>query len=345
MRDEGAAAENLARVLSAGRLAPDLLMRAPEAVALLGDGDGGSGLEPRERAHLDQEILAAVGRADDAVQAVTFARGVRRRELFRTAAFDIVGSYGTETQSAEADQGALVDRVGGAVSDLTAATLAGTLRAVVRAGWGDTLPTRFAVIGMGRFGGHELGYGSDADVLFVHEPREGVPEREASEAANKVVSEMRRLLQVASSDPPLLIDADLRPEGKSGPLVRSLNSYEAYYRRWSLVWESQALLRAEPVAGDGELGRRFIELIDPLRYPAEGLGDDAVREIRRLKARMESERLPRGPTPLCIPSWGAGGCPTSSGPCSSCSCGTGGPSRDCVPRVLGRGLPRLALPS
>ena len=307
LRDEGAAAENLARVLSAGRLAPDLLMRAPEAVALLGDGDGGSGLEPRERAHLDQEILAAVGRADDAVQAVTFARGVRRRELFRTAAFDIVGSYGTETQPVEADQGALVDRVGGAVSDLTAATLAGTLRAVVREGWGDTLPTRFAVIGMGRFGGHELGYGSDADVLFVHEPREGVPEREASEAANKVVSEMRRLLQVASSDPPLLIDADLRPEGKSGPLVRSLNSYEAYYRRWSLVWESQALLRAEPVAGDEELGRRFIELIDPLRYPAEGLGDDAVREIRRLKARMESERLPRGADPTLHTKLGRGG--------------------------------------
>ena len=307
LRDEGAAAENLARVLSAGRLAPDLLMRAPEAVALLGDGDGGSGLEPRERAHLDQEILAAVGRADDADQAVTFARGVRRRELFRTAAFDIVGSYGTETQPVEADQGALVDRVGGAVSDLTAATLAGTLRAVVRAGWGDTLPTRFAVIGMGRFGGHELGYGSDADVLFVHEPREGVPEREASEAANKVVSEMRRLLQVASSDPPLLIDADLRPEGKSGPLVRSLNSYEAYYRRWSLVWESQALLRAEPVAGDEELGRRFIELIDPLRYPAEGLGDDAVREIRRLKARMESERLPRGADPTLHTKLGRGG--------------------------------------
>ncbi|GAB2840627.1 bifunctional [glutamine synthetase] adenylyltransferase/[glutamine synthetase]-adenylyl-L-tyrosine phosphorylase [Streptomyces deserti] len=306
LRDEGAAAQNLARVLSAGRLAPDLLMRAPEAVALLGDGDGG-GLEPRSRAHLEQEILAAVGRADGAAQAVTAARGVRRRELFRTAAADIVGSYGTESQPAEADQGALVDRVGRAVSDLTAATLAGTLRAVVREGWGDTLPTRFAIIGMGRFGGHELGYGSDADVLFVHEPRDGVAEREASEAANKVVSEMRRLLQIPSADPPLLIDADLRPEGKSGPLVRTLKSYEAYYRRWSLVWESHALLRAEPVAGDEDLGRRFVELIDPLRYPADGLGDDAVREIRRLKARMESERLPRGADPKLHAKLGPGG--------------------------------------
>ncbi|MDW4907143.1 bifunctional [glutamine synthetase] adenylyltransferase/[glutamine synthetase]-adenylyl-L-tyrosine phosphorylase [Streptomyces sp. ADMS] len=307
LRDEGAAAENLARVLSAGRLAPDLLMRAPEAVALLGDGDGAGGLEPRERDHLEQEILAAVGRAGTGEQGVYAARGVRRRELFRTAAADIVGSYGTEQSPAEADQGALVNRVGGAISDITAATLAGTLRAVVRDGWGDTLPTRFAVIGMGRFGGHELGYGSDADVLFVHEPREGVDEHEAAKAANAVVSEMRRLLQAPSADPPLLIDADLRPEGKSGPMVRTLTSYEAYYRRWSLGWESQALLRAEVVAGDEELGRRFIELINPLRYPAQGLGDDAVREIRRLKARMESERMPRGADPTLHTKLGRGG--------------------------------------
>ncbi|MFD9005597.1 bifunctional [glutamine synthetase] adenylyltransferase/[glutamine synthetase]-adenylyl-L-tyrosine phosphorylase [Streptomyces sp. NPDC059582] len=308
LRDEGAAAENLARVLSAGRLAPDLLMRAPEAVALLGDGDGGGGgLRPRPRAHLEQEILAAVGRAENAEQGVRAARGVRRRELFRTAATDIVGSYGTETQPVETDQGALVDRIGGAISDLTAATLAGTLRAAVRETWGDELPTHFAVIGMGRFGGHELGYGSDADVLFVHEPRDGVSDREATDAANKVVSEMRRLLQIPSADPPLLIDADLRPEGKSGPMVRTLKSYEAYYRRWSLIWESQALLRAEPVAGDEELGRRFMELVDPLRYPAEGLGDEAVREIRRLKARMESERLPRGADPKLHTKLGSGG--------------------------------------
>ncbi|MEV6696736.1 bifunctional [glutamine synthetase] adenylyltransferase/[glutamine synthetase]-adenylyl-L-tyrosine phosphorylase [Streptomyces sp. NPDC051453] len=304
LRDEGAAAENLARVLSAGRLAPDLLMRAPEAVALLGDQRG---LEPRGHSQLEQEVLAAVGRADGAEQAVAAARGVRRRELFRTSAADIIASYGTEDTPAEADQGALVDRVGGAVSDITAATLAGTLRAVVREGWGDELPTRFCVIAMGRFGGHELGYGSDADVLFVHEPREGVDDQEAAKAANRVVSEMRRLLALPSADPPLLIDADLRPEGKSGPVVRTLKSYEAYYRRWSLVWESQALLRAEPVAGDLDLGRRFIDLIDPLRFPAEGLGEDAVREIRRLKARMESERLPRGADPTLHTKLGRGG--------------------------------------
>ncbi|MFF0554916.1 bifunctional [glutamine synthetase] adenylyltransferase/[glutamine synthetase]-adenylyl-L-tyrosine phosphorylase [Streptomyces sp. NPDC004266] len=304
LRDEGAAAENLARVLSAGRLAPDLLLRAPEAVAILGDPGG---LKPRDRGHLEQEVLAAVGRADDAEHAVAVARGVRRRELFRTAAADLIGSYGTEDSPREPDPGALVDRVGEAVTDLNAVTIAGALRAAVRAEWGEELPTRFAVIGMGRFGGHELGYGSDADVLFVHEPREGVDEQEAARAANRVVTEMRRLLQLPTADPPLLIDADLRPEGKNGPLVRSLKSYEAYYRRWSLVWESQALLRAAPMAGDQELADRFIELVDPLRYPAEGLGEEAVREIRRLKARMESERLPRGADPTLHAKLGRGG--------------------------------------
>ncbi|QNE77796.1 bifunctional [glutamine synthetase] adenylyltransferase/[glutamine synthetase]-adenylyl-L-tyrosine phosphorylase [Streptomyces finlayi] len=304
LRDEGAAAENLARVLSAGRLAPDLLLRAPEAVAILGDPEG---LKPRTREHLEQEVLAAVGRADGAESAVAAVRGIRRRELFRTTAADIIRSYGTEESPAEQDLGALVDRVGSAVSDLNAATLSGALRAAVRERWGDTLPTRFAVIGMGRFGGHELGYGSDADVLFVHEPREGVSDQEASRAANTVVSEMRRLLQLPTADPPLLIDADLRPEGKSGPMVRTLKSYGAYYRRWALIWESQALLRAEPVAGDEELGREFIDLIDPLRYPMEGLGDDAVREIRRLKARMESERMPRGADPTLHAKLGRGG--------------------------------------
>ncbi|MFJ1591036.1 bifunctional [glutamine synthetase] adenylyltransferase/[glutamine synthetase]-adenylyl-L-tyrosine phosphorylase [Kitasatospora albolonga] len=304
LRDEGAAAENLARVLSAGRLAPDLLLRAPEAVAILGDPEG---LKPRTREHLEQEVIAAVGRADGAEPAVAVVRGVRRRELFRTAAADIIGSYGTEDSPAEQDHGALVDRVGSAVTDLNAVTIAGALRAAVRERWGDTLPTRFAVIGMGRFGGHELSYGSDADVLFVHRPREGVSDKEASKAANAVVGEMRRLLQLPTADPPLLIDADLRPEGKTGPLVRTLKSYEAYYRRWSLVWESQALLRAEPMAGDEELGRDFIGLVDPLRYPAEGLGEDAVREIRRLKARMESERMPRGADPTLHAKLGRGG--------------------------------------
>ncbi|WP_431946318.1 bifunctional [glutamine synthetase] adenylyltransferase/[glutamine synthetase]-adenylyl-L-tyrosine phosphorylase [Actinacidiphila sp. bgisy167] len=296
LRDEGAAAMNLARVLSSGRLAPDLLMRAPEAVALLADDEG---LQPRGRAALDQEVLAAVHRADSAEQAVAAVRGVRRRELFRTAAADLVGVHRDDP-----------DAVGAALTDLNAAAVTGALQAAVgavEAAEDEPLPTRFSVIGMGRFGGRELGYGSDADVLFVHDPYEGVDEHRAARSALKVANELRRLLQIPTTDPPLLIDADLRPEGKSGPLVRTLGSYAAYYRRWSLVWERHALLRAEPVAGDEDLGARFIALADPLRYPADGLPEEAAREIRRLKARMESERLPRGADPTTHAKLGRGG--------------------------------------
>ena len=303
LRDEGAAAQRLARVLSSGRLAPDLLLRAPEAVAMLGAPDG---LVPREHAALEQEVLAAVGRAESPEQAIAAVRGVRRRELFRTAAGDLIDTYGDDAGAAAPDgaratgplsAATLVDRVGTAVYGLTSVTVAGALRAAVNAVTGDDahpLPTRFAVIAMGRFGGRELGYGSDADVLFVHEPLDHADGGEASRAALAVADELRRLLQIPTVDPPLLIDADLRPEGKSGPLARTLASYAAYYRRWSLGWESQALLRAAPAAGDQGLGERFIDLINPLRYPEGGLDDEAVREIRRLKARMESERIPRG---------------------------------------------------
>ena len=159
------------------------------------------------------------------------------------------------------------------------------------------LPTRFAVIAMGRYGGHEVGFGSDADVIFVHDPLPGLDadgDRRASEAAQAVGTELRRLLQIPAPDPPLLVDADLRPEGRQGPLVRSLAACRAYYERRAAPWEWQALLRAEFAAGDASLGAEFIAVADRHRYPAGGLSEQAVREIRRIKARMESERIPRG---------------------------------------------------
>jgi glutamate-ammonia-ligase adenylyltransferase len=147
---------------------------------------------------------------------------------------------------------------------------------------------------MGRLGGAELGYGSDADVLFVCEPTNGVPDREAVKFAITVVETVRRQLGSPSPDPPLVVDTDLRPEGRSGPLARTLGSYREYYARWSEPWEAQALLRARPIAGDADLGRRFMQLVDPIRYPEAGVTAAQVTEIRRIKARVDAERLPRG---------------------------------------------------
>jgi len=291
LRDEGMAAERLARVLASSRYAAELLAGAPEAVAMLAsDAD----LTPRQYEVLLTEVSAAVRRADSASAAAIAARGVRRRELFRIAAADTLDLLD-------------VAEVGAALSDVVGVTLQGAVEAAIRSICGDARPTRFTVIALGRLGGSELGYSSDADVMFVHDPMPGVDERQATEAATAIANELRRLLQMHAPEPSLEVDPDLRPEGRNGPLVRSLASYESYYRRWSSVWEAQALLRARFVAGDAEVGAAFAALIEPLRYPATGLTDDQVREIRRIKARIENERLPRGADPTMHTKLGRGG--------------------------------------
>ena len=169
-------------------------------------------------------------------------RGIRRRELLRTAAGDLLG---------EVD----VAQVGEALSRLTDATLEATLEIAGRAGPrragpGRARPTAIAVVALGRYGGFELSYGSDADVMFVHDPVPDADPHESSSYAHAVALELRRLLSLPGSDPALEVDADLRPEGKQGPLVRTLASYAAYYAKWSNLWEAQALLRADAVVGD-----------------------------------------------------------------------------------------------
>ena len=293
LRDEPAAAERLARLLASSRYVADLLLRAPTAVAMLGSD---AELVPRRADQLTAEVLAVVGRHDEWEEAVAAARGARRQELLRIAGADLLDRLDLRA-------------VGCALTDVAAATIAGALdtatRKVATEARGE-LPMRLAVIAMGRLGGGEQGYGSDADVLFVHDPLDGAADADAAAAAKAVAEELRRLLALPAPDPPLLVDADLRPEGRQGPLTRSLASYAAYYDRWASVWESQALLRATPIAGDAELGGRFVGLVDPLRYPAE-LPATAVSEIRRIKARVEAERLPRGADPATHTKLGRGG--------------------------------------
>ncbi|MGI8700164.1 MAG: bifunctional [glutamine synthetase] adenylyltransferase/[glutamine synthetase]-adenylyl-L-tyrosine phosphorylase [Nocardioidaceae bacterium] len=281
LRDEGTAAERLARLLATGRYAIDLLMRAPEAAALLPQD---AELQPRPVDELAAEATALATRQSTPEEAALAVRALRRRELFRVAAADIVGLLD-------------VSAVGEAVSAVTAATVQAGLTAAttaVESDRADQEPPRLAVIAMGRLGGSEMSYGSDADVLFVYEPLPGQDDRSAQEAASAVATELRRLLAAPGPDPGLSVDAGLRPEGRQGPLVRSMASYAAYYARWSSIWESQALLRAAPLAGDGDVAARFLELVDPLRYPVGGLSPADITEVRRIKARVDAERLPRG---------------------------------------------------
>jgi [glutamine synthetase] adenylyltransferase / [glutamine synthetase]-adenylyl-L-tyrosine phosphorylase len=285
LRDETKAAQRMACVLASSRYATGLLLRAPDAVAIFADDEE---LVPRAFATIRTEMMAAATRHEsDPDQAAVAIRSIRRRELLRIAAADVL------------EMTSLKD-VGEALTAVTDAALEAALAvavAGVERGLGGKLPTRFAVMAMGRYGGHETGYGSDADVVFVHDPWAGLEaasEREASDAAQAVAAEMRRLLELPAPDPPLVLDASLRPEGRQGPLVRSLAACRKYYAGRSAPWEYQALLRAEFTAGDASLGADFIALADEYRYPAAGLSDHAVREIRRIKARVEAERIPRG---------------------------------------------------
>jgi glutamate-ammonia-ligase adenylyltransferase len=300
LRDGGPVARRLARVISLSRYATDLLIRDPEALRLLADD---TELQPRSRESLIDGFAAAAERyAADADKATASVRALRRRELFRVACADILSLAGDLAPARPVD----VDAVGIALSDVTDATLNAALQVARRVRPGAE-GLRFAIIGMGRLGGYEMSYPSDADVLFVYEPPPGGAESEASAAAHGIAEELRRMLSAPAPDPALGIDADLRPEGRQGPLVRSLNAYQQYYARWSKVWEAQALLRARFVCGDASLGRRFEELADAVRYPSGGLTREQVVEIRRIKARVEVERLPRGADPNTHTKLGRGG--------------------------------------
>jgi [glutamine synthetase] adenylyltransferase / [glutamine synthetase]-adenylyl-L-tyrosine phosphorylase len=285
LRDNTLTARRMARVLASSRYATGLLLRAPEAVGMLADIDE---LAPRPAEALLAEALlaearAAVRRHDTAAEAVGAVLAIRRRELLRTAMAYVLGLTGVQAR-------------GEALTTVAEVTVAAALDVAVRDAEqaGGPLPTRLAVIAMGRFGGREMGFASDADVIFVHDPLPGASEETASRAAHSVAESLRALLATPRPDPALQIDAGLRPEGRQGPLVRTLASYRAYYRRWSVPWEAQALLRANFVAGDRAVGDAFIALADEIRYPDGGMPDEAVREIRRIKARMEAERMPRG---------------------------------------------------
>jgi len=298
LRDEGEGAEQLAHILSSSKYVSDLILRAPESVAMLGDS---AELVPRSRERLMTEMETAAQRHSNPLDAIRTVRRIRRRELSRIGIADVLGRLD-------------IDETGEALTDIATATLSAALIAATAAVEAERgpLPTRLAIVLMGRLGGREVGFGSDADVMFVHDPlppADGAEsnDKAAGDAAMAVAVELRRMLAAPGDDPALEVDANLRPEGRSGPLVRSFNSYKAYYERWSAVWEVQALLRADPAVGDPELCRKFTALIDPLRWPEIGISDDDVREIRRIKARVDSERLPRGANPATHLKLGRGG--------------------------------------
>lgn len=269
LRDSSGAAERMTQVLSTSRLATGLFERHPEAAAWFEDPKDLKALSLDE---LTQEMGAIVERHDETEKAANSIRGIRRRETLRLAMGAVLGVLSIE----EIAQG---------LSDITESYLL-ALKDLIDDGTID-----LGIVAMGRFGGAELGFGSDADLMFVYNSLES---EDAQKSAERQISLLRKL----AADPVLEfeLDIDLRPEGKNGPVARSLESYSAYYEKWANTWEAQALLRARVIAGSPGLVSAFTELIDRYRYPTE-VQQSALTEIRRMKARIETERLPQGADP------------------------------------------------
>lgn len=299
LRDSSAAGERLAHVLSSSRYIADMLEHTPQSAAWM---DRDQDLMPLSLETIRTEMSALLRRHPHLPDAARYIRLVRRREILRIGLADACGLVEQQDVSralASADQAAVE-------------ALLEVVHDHVVEKWDRTAsPAQVAVIAMGRQGGYEAGYGSDLDAMFVHQPAEGIATDEATRFAVEVAKALMSFMKMPTRPPIVLepvleIDADLRPEGRRGPLVRSLDSYRVYFEKWADTWEIQALLKARPVAGTVQLKDAFIRWADTVRYQ-HGLNANQAQAIQRMKARVEAERLPRGADPARHLKLGRGG--------------------------------------
>jgi glutamate-ammonia-ligase adenylyltransferase len=269
-RESPDAARRLCHLVGTSRLASDVLQRNPDLIARLPDP---ARLATKGRDALVESAAAALGWRPELEERQRALRRWKQRHLLGVIARDILHDEA-------------VGEVGAGITAIAEASLEAALGA-----FASTLP--FAVVALGRFGGGELSYASDLDVVFVYE---GAAPSDYEEAMRLAMGLRRFVAGPTPTERIWTVDLDLRPEGKRGPLARSLDAYATYFQRWALVWERQAMLRARPVAGDAAVGARFMDLLEEFVW-APGLSEDDAREIRRTKARVERERIPPGEDP------------------------------------------------
>lgn len=220
-----------------------------------------------------RRALAEAVAADPTGRPADALRVGYRRCLLAVAARDLTGTTDLAQTAAE-------------LADLAGATLQTALDLAAAQDPEAAADCRLAVIGMGKCGGRELNYVSDVDVIFVAEPREGVEEHRAVKAATRLAAALTRLCADTTGEGTIWpVDANLRPEGRNGPLVRTLASHVAYYRRWAKTWEFQALLKARPVAGDAELGEAYLAELAPMVWQAAAR-ENFVTDVQQMRRRV-----------------------------------------------------------
>ncbi|HET7667559.1 MAG TPA: bifunctional [glutamine synthetase] adenylyltransferase/[glutamine synthetase]-adenylyl-L-tyrosine phosphorylase, partial [Mycobacterium sp.] len=239
----------------------DHLIANPQAWHLLEGESSLPSVDELRREFLD---LVAETPTDTTLPAL---RRLYRNRMMVLAAFDVAPTVENEPVPPFA-------MIGAHLSDLADAALAAALEVTMVRICGDGKRPRLAVIAMGKCGGRELNYVSDVDVIFVGE--------KADSLETRVAGEMMRL----ASETFFEVDAALRPEGRHGALVRTVESHVTYYKRWAKTWEFQALLKARFSAGDAELGEQYTSALMPMVWIASER-EDFVPEVQAMRRRVE----------------------------------------------------------
>ncbi len=265
-RESPEAARRLCLILGSSRAMAEALERNPELIA---DLDDDRALAPAPRHVLRDEAVERLRRPGDENRRRARLVRLTQDQTLRIATRDLLG----------------IDDVAS-----TGAALTTVAEVVLEAAVDHVAPDiAFCVVGMGRLGGGEMSYASDLDVLFVvDETTAGKTHDEGEEAAEAL---LRFVHGPSPAQRVATVDLGLRPEGGQGRLARDLAGYQTYFERWAQTWERQALLRARVVAGTAALGERFLALAHAFIWDRPLTNDD-VADIRRMKARIERERIP-----------------------------------------------------
>ena len=276
----------LATCLGSSTYLSDVLVRNPEYFNEIIDADVMSA--PKNREIMYSELSRALSLLQSVEQKLNVIRRYKRKESLRIGLLDLLGDADLERITLE-------------LSHLAAATLqicyeigVAELTPVLGTPLAedDKTPAQFTVLAMGKFGGYELNFSSDIDLMFVYS-HDGQTDKggENSQYFAKLCEFIIKAMSEMTTDGYVFrVDIRLRPESSTGAIARSINSYEAYYEGWGEIWERQALIKARPVAGDMELGERFIRMIQPFvyqRYLDEFSISEIKADILQTKARIE----------------------------------------------------------
>ncbi|MGH9339881.1 MAG: DUF294 nucleotidyltransferase-like domain-containing protein, partial [Acidobacteriota bacterium] len=266
LSDSPSAVEALVQILGSSSFLTQLLVRNPEYFYWL--MEAGRLLRTEDADYFRREATGMIQPFTDAATKLDALRRFRRRESLRIAAQDVLNRSKLEDTLSQVTS--LADTILQSAFEILAAHMLADIQG-------------FAVLGMGKLGGRELNYSSDVDLLYVYSDEDQRP------LMLKFAREYTRVLNDYTDQGRLYrVDLRLRPMGKSGQIAYSADAYRHYYETWADTFDRLALIKCRRVAGDAELGDRFVESVQDFVFK-KYLDHAAVEEVRWLKKKTDRE--------------------------------------------------------